>query len=290
MPPADRGPSLRQALALGLLQGPSELLPVSSSAHTTLLPWLAGGSYAALPGSSRKSLEIALHAGAGLALAASLAGRGDLGSGESEEPAGAPPAGAVSPGVLAGAVGLPALIGVSLGARIERRLGGPRSIAAGLLAGSLAMALADRRPAVRFDPAQAGLREGMALGAAQAVALVPGVSRNGATLATARALGFDREASQRLSWAVGLPVLLGVSLRELARPMLDAARGGGDPRQEADRPGPAILLAGAAAAFASSALSARVAWRRLRAPALAPFALYRAALATVVLVRSRRAK
>ena len=66
---AESGLSVRHALALGLLQGPAELLPVSSSGHTTLLPWLAGWPYAELDGELRKSFEVALHAGAGLALA-----------------------------------------------------------------------------------------------------------------------------------------------------------------------------------------------------------------------------
>ena len=60
---------LRHAVALGLLHGPTELLPVSSSGHTTLIPWLAGWSYAELDGERRKAFELALHAGAGLALA-----------------------------------------------------------------------------------------------------------------------------------------------------------------------------------------------------------------------------
>ncbi|MHB8235287.1 MAG: undecaprenyl-diphosphate phosphatase, partial [Solirubrobacteraceae bacterium] len=59
---------VRHSLALGLLQGPTELLPVSSSAHTTLVPFLLGWPYAELDGELRKSFELALHAGAGLAL------------------------------------------------------------------------------------------------------------------------------------------------------------------------------------------------------------------------------
>jgi len=60
---------LRHAVVLGLLQGPTELLPVSSSAHTTLIPRLAGWSHAELDPELRKSFEVALHAGAGAALA-----------------------------------------------------------------------------------------------------------------------------------------------------------------------------------------------------------------------------
>ena len=163
------------------------------------------------------------------------------------------------------------------------------------------MTMADRREGGRSDVGEAGLREGLILGVAQALALVPGVSRNGATLAAGRALGFDRVASQRLSWAVGLPVLLGVSARELARvrrrgrcprggrAAADAALRRGRERSAAPVEG-LTLLGGAGAAFFSTGLCARLARRRLRAPALAPFAAYRLLLATVVIVRLRRAK
>jgi undecaprenyl-diphosphatase len=53
MPSAEDAPSLRHAVALGLLQGPTELLPISSSAHTTLVPWLAGWPYARMDGERR---------------------------------------------------------------------------------------------------------------------------------------------------------------------------------------------------------------------------------------------
>ncbi|MFM8762874.1 MAG: undecaprenyl-diphosphate phosphatase, partial [Solirubrobacterales bacterium] len=55
--------SSAQAVALGLLHGPTELLPVSSSGHTTLVPWLLGSSYPQHDPALRKSFEIALHAG-----------------------------------------------------------------------------------------------------------------------------------------------------------------------------------------------------------------------------------
>ena len=71
---AERPLPLRQAVALGLLQGPTELLPVSSSAHTALLPWLAGWSYGELDDELRKGFEVALHGGTAAALAL-LAGR-----------------------------------------------------------------------------------------------------------------------------------------------------------------------------------------------------------------------
>ena len=68
--------------------------------------------------------------------------------------------------------------------RVERRLGGPRATAYGLIAGAVAMAAADTRPQER-GPGDAGATDGLALGVAQASALMPGVSRNGATLTAA---------------------------------------------------------------------------------------------------------
>src|SRR4029077_14069016 len=131
---------LRHALALGLAQGPTELLPVSSSAHTTLIPLLAGWPYAELDDELRKSFEVALHAGAGLALALDMRGELIEAAAELNGPRVV---------VIALALAPPALAGLTLRAAIERRFGGPRSIAAGLAAVVVSMALADVRPARR---------------------------------------------------------------------------------------------------------------------------------------------
>lgn len=174
----------------------------------------------------------------------------------------------------------PALAGLLLRGQIERRMGGPRSIAAGLAGGAVAMLLADRpRQSSGRAFAQAGPGDGLALGIAQAAALVPGVSRNGATLAVARQLGFDRHAAHELSWWAGLPVLFGASA-------LESARIAGNRSRSFD----ATLLAGGGAACLSTALSARIAGRRLARLPLAPFAAYRLALAALVVVRLRRAQ
>src|SRR5438045_7490301 len=63
---------LRHALALGVLHGPAELLPISSSGHTELVPWLLGWPYAELDGELRKAFEVALHAGTAAALLLAL--------------------------------------------------------------------------------------------------------------------------------------------------------------------------------------------------------------------------
>jgi len=274
MPSAEGAPTLRQAVALGLLQGPSELLPISSSAHTTLIPWLAGWPYARLEGERRKAFEVALHAGAGAALAISM--RREL----LHEAARVDRRRA---GVIALSLAPPALAGYVLGPAIERRFGGPRSIAAGLAVGAVAMTLADRA-AARHEPTaaraqeDARARDGLALGLAQAAALIPGVSRNGATLTAARARGFGRGDAQALSWHAGLPVLLGASMLKGAR-----MRRSGIPRCER-----AALAAGASAAFLSTLTSARLLQRLLReGGALWPYSLYRCLLAALVVSRLR---
>ncbi|HSZ13049.1 MAG TPA: undecaprenyl-diphosphate phosphatase [Solirubrobacteraceae bacterium] len=289
MPSADQALPLRHAIALGLLQGPAELLPISSSAHTTLVPWLAGWPYARLAGEQRKSFEVALHAGAGAALAIHM--RGQL----LRDAARVDPRRA---GVIAAALAPPALAGYALGPAIERRLGGPRSIAAGLAAGAVAMAVADRRVARTNDSATADdngacsaggpsgraqedatARDGLALGLAQTAALIPGVSRNGATLSAARARGFARADSQALSWHAGLPIILGASMLQGAR-----MRRRGVPREQR-----AALAVGGICAFASTLAGARLLTRPLHEGGpLWPYSLYRCALAAIVVRRHRR--
>jgi undecaprenyl-diphosphatase len=270
----ERALALRHALALGLAQGPTELLPVSSSAHTTLLAWSAGWPYTDLDGERRKAFEVALHAGAGLALAIDMRTELARAAGELD---------GRHTVALALALGPPALAGYLLQAPIERRLGGPRSIAAGLAGGAIALAIADGQAGAtsRGDRrcADAGVADGLALGLAQACALVPGVSRNGATLAAARARGFARTDAQRLSWLAALPVMLGASL-------LKGRRLAGDAGPRGIR---AAALLGGAAAFVSTLASARLLRREsLAKRSLAPYALYRCLLAGLVVRRLRR--
>src|SRR5919206_5023668 len=134
----------RHALALGLLHGPAELLPISSSGHTELVPWLLDWPYAELDGELRKAFEVALHAGTATALLVAL--RAEVG-----EAVGALDRRRVQLVALSAAP--PAALALLLERPIERRLGTPGTIAAGLLAGSALMALADRAPGAGGPPA-----------------------------------------------------------------------------------------------------------------------------------------
>jgi undecaprenyl-diphosphatase len=283
-----------EALALGLVHGPAELVPVSSSGHVAALPWLLGWEVAGWDGARRKELEVALHGGsAGALLLVARPAR-------------------MRPLLLAAAFLPPAVVGLALERRIEERLGTPSTLAAGLLAGGVALVLADRSHGVRSS-ADACIADGLALGLAQAAALVPGVSRNGATLAAARARGFGRAGASRLSWEVALPVLIGASALKGVR-VVQASREQDTPDGVAQAPrerapdgaaappavaahrrtGPAErvrpLAIGAAAAFASTLATARTIGIERRSP-LWPWALWRAGLAGAILaVRHNRAR
>ena len=138
-----------QAAALGVVQGFAELLPVSSSAHVAAVPWLLG--WEALEPARQKELEVALHAGALLALAPALIRA------------------LPDPRTLALSLVPPVMLGYVFERPIEERLGGPVALAGGLLVGAAALALADR--VERDTPPR---RPGLALGLAQAAALAPG--------------------------------------------------------------------------------------------------------------------
>ena len=173
-----------QAALLGAVQGLTELLPVSSSAHVAALPWLMGWP------ARDKAFEVALHAGAAAALAPELLRA-------------LPDA-----RTLALSLAPPVVVGYVLEQPIEARLRGPEPLAAGLLAGAAALVAADR---VGVSRTSVGVLDALALGLAQAAALAPGVSRTGATLSAARARGFSRPAASSLSFGVAGPVLAGAT-------------------------------------------------------------------------------
>jgi len=255
----------RRAVALGIVQGPAELLPVSSSAHIVLVPWLAGWDWEAIDPELRKSFEVALHTGAAAAL---LIGQRHL---IAEELRGFNGRRAL----LLSLSFLPAaVVGYTLERPIERRLGGPRATAYGLLAGAAAMLAADTRPQ-RRGRGDAGAADGLALGLAQAAALAPGVSRNGVTLAAARWRHFSRDQANLLSRTIALPIIVGATALKGTR----LARRGTTPELRR------TLGLGIAASFASTLASQRLIGLVERDRALWPYAAYRALFAAVILRR-----
>ena len=252
---------------MGIVQGPTELLPVSSSAHLSLYPWMAGWDWERIDPEIRKSFEVAVHAGTAMAL---LIGQRSLIASELRE------FDLRRASVLLLSFIPPALIGYFLERPIERRLGGPESTAIGLLAGSAAMVAADQNPQTR-GRGDATAVDGLCLGLGQAAALAPGVSRNGATLTAARWRGFSREQSNILSRTVALPVIVGAALLKGSR-LRKRGISKGNRR---------ALTAGTAASFASTLTSQALIGLVERDRALWPYALYRSGIAALTLLRLR---
>jgi undecaprenyl-diphosphatase len=267
--------SVRQAVVLGLIQGPAEVLPVSSSGHLVLVPSLLGWSYPRLPADVRKAFEVALHTGAGLALAWLLR---DDALAAATDPIGTT--------LLAGPA---AVLGFGLEPLIEERLSNPKVAARAQIAAGLALAVTDTvtpgaspLSQVKVSGVKGGRHLGWGLGEfvvglGQASALVPGVSRNGATLTVARALGLSRSDSARVSWRAGLPIIGGATLLKLAR----LSQRGLDPQLRAP------FAAGAAAAFAST-LAAAPLLRYAERRSYLPLGAYRVALGAFALRRLHR--
>jgi undecaprenyl-diphosphatase len=247
---------------------------VSSSGHIALVPELLGWSYPRLDPDLRKAFEVALHAGTAAALLIAL--RAEVGEAVRELDGAriARHAASFAP---------PAAAAYAFERPIEERFGGARGVATAQVAGGLALALADtagarreRRGAGRARE-DAGLADALLLGVGQAAALVPGVSRNGATLTVARLRGFTRPASNQLSRHAALPIILaaaGLKGFRLMRRGLPAEL----------RP---AFAAGLAASFASTLASRGLVPRVDRARSYLPFAAYRAGLGAVALMRFR---
>ena len=254
---------MRQALVLGALHGPAELLPISSSGHVTATASLLGWRYRELDAELRKSFEVALHAGTAMALLITL--RGEVGEaiGDLDRRRLA---------LIALSFAPPAVVGFALERQIEQRLGTPRAVAIGLIGGSVAMAVADRVPQTRAHD-EAGAVDALWLGLAQASALVPGVSRGGATLVAARLRRFGRSDANHLSRHTALPVIAGATLLKglrLSRRGLEPGAG-------------AAFAAGAGASFASTLVCTRLIPQVERDRSLLPYAAYRMALAALLL-------
>jgi undecaprenyl-diphosphatase len=254
-----------QAVALGLVQGPTEVLPVSSSAHLILLPSLFRWRYRKLSAAERKSFEVALHTGAAVALAAARP--------REALPGLRPVSGRRLAGLLL-STAPPALAGVLLERAVEERLGGPDGVARAQIAAGLALAAADRFPAQR-RAREAAVADHLLIGLAQAAALAPGVSRTGAALTVLRARRFGRADAGRLSREAALPVLLAAAALKTLRLRRDRLL----------RSLAAPFAAGMAAAFASTLASSVLADRLDRARSYAPVAAYRVALGGLALTR-----
>ncbi len=260
------------AIVYGAVQGLSEFLPISSSGHLLLVPWLLGwddfGGDAAL----EKTFDVALHLGTLVGSVAYF--RRDL----------VRMAGAVLGNrqddperrmawLLVLAAVPAALVGAAFESTIEEDLGEIWLVAVALIAFGIVLLLADRAPGQRaigtFGP-----RDAVLMGVGQALALQPGVSRSGVTMSVGRAIRFERDAAARLSFLMSLPIGFGAIVYE----GVDVVRDG--------------LPEGFAASFvwgivASAVFGYVAVWgllRLVRTISFAPFVGYRVAFGGLCLV------
>ncbi len=264
--------TLFQALALGLIQGLTEFLPISSSAHLILTSWLLGWPDQGL------AFDMAANSGSLLAVLAYL--RGDLRrlavAGRSLLPGAAAPSDPAQVrllwAILVATVPV-ALAGLLAQDLLAAQARGPLLIGATSILFGLLLGWADRSRIGRRDLGALGLKAAMAVGLAQVLALIPGTSRSGVTITAGLFLGLSREQAARFAFLLAVPVGLLVA----AKQALDLGAA----------PAPAAswghLALGFAAAGASAylAIGWLLAW--LRRQSLQPFVIYRVILGLLIL-------
>jgi undecaprenyl-diphosphatase len=254
-----------QALVLGIVQGLGEFLPISSSGHLIVVPWLFGWPEHSL------SFDVALHLGTLAAVLGAFArdwwtiGTGGLRGLVRGRPWSDPHARLL---LLLAAASVPgAVAGLLLEHRAETVFRSPALVAVTMAGMGLVLLLADRRAAGGGGEIGAiGLRDALLIGVSQALAIVPGVSRSGATISMALFLRYKRDEAARFSFLLATPITAGAALRKVP----ELFRPDGDPTP---------VLVGMAAAAVFGFLSIRVLLGWVRTRDYAPFVVYRFAFA-----------
>jgi undecaprenyl-diphosphatase len=266
-----------QALALGVVQGATELLPISSSGHLILLPWMANWTYLADHEAFNKTFDVALHLGTLIAVVAyfwwdigryivawvaSLRRRSIE---TADERIAWAVAAATIPAALAGALGE---------SFIEKKLGQPWQIAIMLAVFGVLLWVVDRQPEERHLD-DVGVRNGFLIGCAQVLALMPGVSRSGITITAGRLWKLDRDAAARMSFLLLVPVVLGAvlykGLKDVVLNPLPAGSAG-------------PFLVGTLAALAVGLAAIQVLLDYVRRHDYTIFAVYRVCLAVIIVL------
>jgi undecaprenyl-diphosphatase len=266
-----------QALALGIVQGATELLPISSSGHLILLPWAAGWRYLEQHPDFNKTFDVALHLGTLVAVVLYFWGDvvrlvrawfrsvGRRRVATDEERIAWYIAVATVPAAITGAAGE---------GFIEDHLGDPWQIAILLAVFAVLLWLADR-VAARRALQDIGWKGAVGVGLAQCLALMPGVSRSGITITAGRLLRLDRDQAARLSFLLLIPIVFGASVW---KGITDVALEGLPPGSV----GPFVVGMLGAAVVGLVAIWALLGY--VRRHTYAVFVLYRLALAAAILV------
>ena len=260
------------ALVLGVVEGVTEFLPVSSTGHLILSAWLMGLASDPARWDAAFTFEIVIQAGAILAVLGLYRARvarmlrGLVG----RDPAGARLLVRLVVAFLPAAV-----LGLALSGEIAKRLNGPWPVAAALFAGGVLLLALGRFLPLRHDGKtleDLSLRDALVIGLLQCLALWPGTSRSMATIAGGLLLGYRPVAAAEFSFLLALPTLGAATAYK-------AAKDGGT---MLERLGPLPIAVGFAAATVSAALAVRWLVGFLDRRGVAPFGWYRIAVATVV--------
>ena len=254
------------AVLLGILEGLSEFLPVSSTGHL-----IVGASLLDLPAALRGSFEIAIQSGAVLALLLHY-GRDLMTSlAALREDAGARHFWA---GILVASAPA-ALAGLLLRDWIKSSLFSPAVVGPALIAGGVVLLLTERttRPIGKGPGGAVTLRQALLIGCVQVLALIPGISRSAATIIGGMQVGLDRKSATQYSFWLAIPLLGGATLLEL----LETA--GRVTATELN-----VLLLGCAVSAAVAWLA--IAWllRFVSRHSLAPFGWYRIVIGVLILL------
>ena len=266
-----------QALVLGVVQGLTELLPISSSGHLILVPWTAEWTYLERNDRFNQTFDVALHLGTLVAVGAYFWGdivrlvRAWLGSiaGRHIDS----PDERIAWFVLVATIpaGVAGLVGADF---IADNLGEPWQILILLAGGALLLFWADRTPQTR-SMGDLGLRHAVVMGLAQALALAPGVSRSGITITAGRFMKLDRDGAARFSFYLLLPTVLGAVLLKGVQDVLlgDLPEGWTGP-----------FLVGTLAALGSGLLAIEWLLGYVRRHTYGVFVVYRLVVAALVLL------
>ena len=266
-----------QALVLGVVQGFTELLPISSSGHLILVPWLFEWTYLEDNPDFNKTFDVALHLGTLVAVVAYfwedirrliVAWLRTL-KRRRIETADERVAWFVAVATVPAAV-----IGYTFEDTITDDLGQPWQIAILLAVFGVVLWIADRTPP-RRSMSELGLGTAAAVGFAQTLALMPGVSRSGITISAGRFLGLDRDAAARFSFFLLIPIVFGASV---LKGLKDVAFGTLPPGST----GPFVVGIIAAAVSGLAAIWALLGYLRRHDYTL--FVVYRLVVAAIVLV------
>jgi undecaprenyl-diphosphatase len=256
-----------EALLLGIVQGLTEFLPISSSGHLIIVPWLQDYTFLIDHPHFNKTFDVALHAGTLVAAIAYF--RHEVRTLIVSFVVAARQRSIQSPDqrlAVAIAVGtVPAVIAGGLFADLfEEHLGEPWMIGIQLIAFGALLLWADNRPQ-RRALRDSTVRDGLYIGLAQVLALAPGTSRSGITITAARYLGLDRDSAARFSFLLLIPIVAGATVFKAA-----SAAHEGLPSGVA---GPMIV--GTIAAAVSGYLAIAFLLRLLRTSSYRPFVYYR---------------